>query len=1002
MSRVAVRSPPQGFEPLRLLRFLTAWAAILLLASAGPLAFAQSSKTPDNRSQGSGEKPRSDEGGPKGTPGAEASRPSVAADLRPANSDTIAQDPNIRRGVLPNGMRYSVMHNGTPTGAVSMRMFIDVGSFEEGENERGVAHFLEHMAFNGTRNFPEDALDRTLAPAGVQFGRDHNAQTSYFSTVYMLDLPGSDAGKLDLAFTWLRDVADGMTIDPAAVVRERGVVLSEMNASLSAQRTVAEAIGAFMGKGLRTPTRDPIGTRASISTMTAAQLRSFYERWYRPEHAVVVVVGDLPVAELERRVRDSFTSWRGKGPAPARAPLGTPDAARPMDVLVRSEPTLPTFLMACQISRTAPPTPMTVASLREQLKHELWQAVLNERFVAMASAERPAFLAGVATWDNSNRESAQTCLMSVPLQDDWSGALTALATEARRFIAHGPTQDELARAIESKRSLLRGASGGQGTRQSSDLAGAIMAAEADGSPSASPDEYARVYERAVAGFTPETLRRQAELDWSGAGPFIALTAPVAPAAPELAAAWSRAQQGPAPGQFVTAAPATWAYTRFGQPGRVVKRETIDPPGFTRLTFANGLIVNFKQTAFAEDRVMVRVRFGAGRGGMAPEDLFAATIGSELLVEGGLGKHDADTIRRIFSDRGWGADMSMLDTAFILEGLTASNGLESELQVLAAYLTDPGFRPGLDARLPTAIDTIYRMHSTDPNLVLSEALSDAVTPGSPMSLPPRDRLAGVRSRDFERMFKPLLTTAPLEVTVVGDITEAEMTTLVSQTLGALPRRSGRFERRPDAWWARYPAQSPGVIRAFHEGPPEKAVVAVVWPLYVADPARRREEFALNLVASVLDFQLRHRIREELGKSYAPSASISMPDFADQGAITVMVETAPEDAEAVAREIQAVGADMARGRIDAATLNDVRTPFLEQRRQARSTNEWWMNALDGSAQDATNLNDFLTYEGIFASLTLDEVKTYAAKWLVKPPVVAVVVPTPRPAATAAGGR
>ncbi len=987
---------------MRLFRFLTAWAAILLLASAGPLAFAQSSKTPDNQTQGSGEKARSDEGGPKGTPGAEAPRPSVTADLRPANSDIIAQDPNIRRGVLPNGMRYSVMHNGTPSGAVSMRMFIDVGSFEEGETERGVAHFLEHMAFNGTRNFPEDALDRTLAPAGVQFGRDHNAQTSYFSTVYMLDLPGSDAGKLDLAFKWLRDVADGMTIDPQAVLRERGVVLSEMNASLSAQRSVAEAIGDFMGRGLRTPTRDPIGTRTSISAMTAAQLRAFYERWYRPENAVVVVVGDLPVAELERRVRDSFSSWRGKGPAPARAPRGAPDPSRRMEVLVRSEPSLPTFLMACQVARGAPPAPMTVTSLSEQLKHELWQAVLNERLVALASAERPAFLAGVATWDDSNRESAQTCLMSVPLQDDWAGALTALSTEARRFIAHGPTQDELNRAIESKRSLLRGAAGGQGTRQSSDLAGSVMAAQSEGSVSADPDEYARVYERAVAGFTPETLRRRAELDWSGPGPFIALTAPQAPAAPELVAVWSRAQQGPAPPQFVAARPATWAYTRFGQPGRVVKRETIDPPGFTRLTFANGVVVNFKQTAFAEDRVSVRVRFGAGRGGMAPADLFTATIGSELLVEGGLGKHDADTVRRIFSDRGWGADMSMLDTAFILEGLTASNGLETELQVLAAYLTDPGFRPGLDARLPTAIDTIYRMHRTDPNLVLSQALSDAVTPGSPLNLPTRERLAAIRSRDFERMFKPLLTTAPLEVTVVGDIAEQEMTTLMSQTLGALPRRTGRFERRPDAWWTRYPAQAPGVIRAFHDGPPEKAVVAVVWPLYVADPARRREEFALNLVASVLDFQLRHRIREELGKSYSPSASISMPDFSDQGAITVMVETAPEDAEAVAREIQAVGAEMARGHIDLATLNDVRTPFLEQRRQARSTNEWWMNALDGSAQDATNLNDFLTYEGIFASLTLDEIKTYAAKWLVKPPVVAVVVPTPRPAATAAGGR
>jgi zinc protease len=915
------------------------------------------------------------------------------------NPDVIAQDPSIRHGVLPNGMRYSVMRNATPAGAVSMRLFIDAGSFLENDDERGVAHFLEHMAFNGTQNFPEDALDRTLAPAGVQFGRDHNAQTSYFSTVYMLDLPGSDAGKMDLAFKWMRDVADGMTIDPAAVVRERGVVVSELNSNLSQQRSVAEAIGAFVGKGLRTPERDPIGTRASIMSMTAPQVRAFYERWYRPENAVIVVVGDVPVDQLEARVRATFSSWRGKGVQPTRPAYRSPDLSRRMEVMVRSEPTLPTFVMACQVAAGEPPAPQTVSGLRLQLEHELWQAVLNERFVALASAEKPAFLAGVATYDQSNRESAQTCLMSVPLQDDWKGAMDALSTEARRFIAHGPTQDEFDRAVEGQRALLRGASGGQGTRQSSDLASTIIAQEADGSVSASPDEYARVFERAVANMTPETLRRRAAQDWSGNGPLIVLTAPEAPATTELVSAWTRAQASPTPGQFVAAKPATWAYTRFGRPGRVARRQVITPPGFVRLTFDNGVVVNFKQTAFAQDRVNVRVRFGAGRSGLAPQDLFTATIGSELLIEGGLGKHDADTVRRIFSDRGWGADTSMLDNAFIMEGLTATNGLESELQILAAYLSDPGFRPSLDARLPTAIDTIYRMHKTDPSLVLSEALSDAVTPNSPLALPPRERLSQIHTADFARLFKPLLTTSPLEVTIVGDIDEADMTSLMSRTLGALPRRSGRVERRADAWWARYPAEAPPVIRAYHEGPAEKAVVAVVWPLYVADPARRREEFSLNLVASIMDFQLRHRIREELGKSYAPSASISMPDFSDQGAITVMVETAPEDAEAVAREIQAVGAEIARGNFGEDVLDDVRTPFLEQRRQSRDTNDWWLNALDGSAADSTNLNDFMTYEDIFRNLTLTEIKTYAAKWISRRPVVAIVTPSPRTGQTAA---
>lgn len=957
---------------LRLAKALGLAAAFAVLAASGPAALAAP--------------------GAKNLPTKAASEAQARKEPPPSPDAPVTPDAKIRRGVLPNGLRYAVMRNATPEKAVSLRLHVDVGSYEEGEDERGAAHFLEHMAFNGTRNFPENELDRVLAPAGVQFGRDHNAATGLFSTTYMLDLPGTDADKADLAFRWLRDVADGVTLDEAAVRRERGVVLAEHDGSLSPSRDVALAIGEFLSRGQRSITRDPIGTRASIQAMDAATLRRFYDRWYRPEHAIVVAVGDLPVDELERRVKESFSSWKGKGEPPRRAESPGVDPERGPEVLVRSEPALPTFAGACRVGEPDPRERLTVASMRRRLEHDLWMAIVNERLTALAASGTPPYLAAMVSYDDSSRETASTCLTVVPLEDDWKGAMTTAARELRRFAAHGPTEDELARALEARRSLLRGAAGGASTRPTPDLATYITAHEAEGS--AAPDAQAayEAYDRAVDDLTADTLKRAMNRDWSGAGPLLVVTAPEAPAAAEVKAVWDGAQQG-APLQQVTAAkPQTWAYARFGKAGKVVKRETIDPPGFTRLTFDNGLIVNFKQTSYAADRISVRVRFGAGRSGVSPDQLFVASLGAEMLVEGGLGKHDAESVRRIFSDRGWGADVAMLDNAFIMSGLTASNGLESQLQIMAAYLSDPGFRATADARLPTAVAAIYRMHRTDPNLVLSEALSRAITPDNPLALPPQEKLAGVRTRDIERIFRGPLTQAPIELTIVGDISEGEATKLVAETLGALPPRTGEFPPRRDAWWIRYPAKPVATVRAVHEGPAEKAVVAVVWPLYVADPARRREEFALNLVADVLNDALRHRIREELGKSYAPSASIEMPDFADQGAITVVVETSPADADAVAREIRETGDDLARGGITQAMLDAARTPFLEQRRQFRQSNDWWLGAMDGSASDGTNLNDFLTYEGIFASLSLDEVKRAAADWLTRPPLVAISTPAP----------
>ncbi len=219
---------------------------------------------------------------------------------------------------------------------------------------------------------------------------------------------------------------------------------------------------------------------------------------------------------------------------------------------------------------------------------------------------------------------------------------------------------------------------------------------------------------------------------------------------------------------------------------------VNPPGFTRLTFANGVVVNFRQSTLEQDRVWVRVRFGCrARRHRAERPVPGLHRLLQLMVEGGLGKHDAETLRRIFSDRGWGADLAMLDNGFIMEGLTASNGLETQsLQILAAYLTDPGFRPGLDARLPTYVDAVYRMRRTDPDLVLAEAISDALTPGSPLSLPPREALARMRTADFARLFRPAMLNAPLEVTIVGDVTEAED----DRPAGPDPRRAAEAQRK----------------------------------------------------------------------------------------------------------------------------------------------------------------------------------------------------------------
>src|SRR3984885_7265058 len=218
-------------------------------------------------------------------------RPDPAAGASiPIASDAILPDPGVRLGVLPNGLRYAIMQNATPKGALSIRLGMEVGDFEENDGEHGVAHFIEHMAFSGGDNEHEAGPEKAFADAGVAFGRDLNADTSTFATAYRLDLPKADSPSLDLAFSWLRRVADGATFSDAAVNRERGIILAERATRLTPLLEASEATEEFVGPNLRSTRPHAIGTIAELQAIDGAKLLAFYRRWYRPDNAVLVVI----------------------------------------------------------------------------------------------------------------------------------------------------------------------------------------------------------------------------------------------------------------------------------------------------------------------------------------------------------------------------------------------------------------------------------------------------------------------------------------------------------------------------------------------------------------------------------------------------------------------------------------------------------------------------------------------------------------------------------------
>lgn len=922
-----------------------------------------------------------------------AAVPSWAADAPAAMSDSkdaIRSDPAIRRGVLPNGVRYLLMRNANPAGAVSARLALDVGSFQEEETERGWAHFIEHMAFRSSRNYPEGASDHIFAPWGIAFGRDQNAMTTLFSTTYQLDMPKPDGDQMKSGMTWLRDVADGVSFTDEAVKRERGVVLAEMEARSNEMLAAQETISRFQGETLRSVNRPPIGAIQTLNAATAADLKRFYDRWYRPENAVVVLVGDLDLDRAEALIGEAFASWAARGPRPSQPPPERPRSNRGLEVLTVTGETLPVAVAACRTNPGAGRPTDTIPNRRAAIQRQVWQTILNQRLARVVNkGEAP--LVSAATLANDVRDLAIACLIVVPTGDAWDGALNAAQGELNRFAKDGPTELETEAVVENLRGQLRAGVLGSASRVSSAIASDLAARAVNNQLSSSPADALYAFDLAVEDMTPEDVKARFAADWSGAGPLLSMTGPKPPTKETLAAAWTRGEGHVLSERYADQAKPLWGYDRFGKTGRVVDRDTIDNPGFTRLKFSNGLILNFKSTKITPNKVEVRVRFGAGRRQIADADYIVAEFGTNLLAAGGLGRNSVEEIQKIYDGSNlWGLSLGMGPTAFEMRTAGLGESLEGQVSVLSAYVSDPGFRPTIDARIPTVVDLVYRSYLTQPAMALNIAMTTKVSPDAASNAPPSEVIAKMRSVDFERVLKPVLTTEPLELTIVGDVEEARAIALVARTFGALPPRSTASRRTVEPHFVRYPSVAPPIIRVDHQGQADKAAAALIWPLYVANPERRREEYSLKVLAAIFNTALRRRVREELGKTYAPAVAINTPDHGDQGSLVVAVDADPTDIEALVAETRTVAAKLVAGDITAAAFEEARAPLLAGVQTARDNLAWWAGAMSGSARDPALLEEYLQYGPLMSSITLGEVKAAAARWLKSDPIVGVAQP------------
>jgi zinc protease len=844
----------------------------------------------------------------------------------PQTLSDLPADPSIRFGALPNGMRYAIRKQTVPAGQAAFRLWFDAGSMMETDQQAGLAHFLEHMAFNGSKEVKEGDMVKILERLGLAFGADTNASTGFSETIYKLDLPRTDAETVDTSLMLLREAAFDLTIDQAAVDRERGVVLSEERARDTPGYRATVARLQFLLKGQRLPTRLPIGKVEVLRSAPAGLIRDYYEHWYRPDRAVFVAVGDFDVDAMEAKIRSAFGGWRAQAPA-----LPDPDqgavAQRGPEARLFVDPGV---TQALQVVWTSPPDLSldTVAKRRKELIENLGLAVLNRRYSAIARAPDAPFL-GAGAYKGEQDDAAEVATIAVNAESGhWREALAAAEQEQRRLVRYGVRQDELDREIAEIRASLKAQLAGAATRRPTDLAAEILRSLADHTVVTSPADELAIFEAAVKGLKAETVNAALKTVFEGQGPlvFMASPTPVEGGADAVLAALTASQKvavAPPP----KAKAIVWPYESFGVPGKVAERREVKDLGVTFVRFDNGVRLTVKPTAFRDDEVLVRVNVGKGMLGL-PSDRQSPFWAANALIEGGLKKIGVEDMERVLASKVYGGRFRIDDDAFVLSGATRTGDLPTQLQVLAAYVSEPAWREAAFQRIKAAGKTVHDQYESTDGGVLARDLAGLLHSGDRRwTFPSREEMADATLGDIEKAVAPGLAHGPLEVVIVGDVTVEQAIATTAATFGTLPHRPDprpvpAAERR-----VTFPKGGGAPVVLTHKGRADQAIGYIGWPTtdYWEDPQKARDTAVLR---EVFKLRLLDQLRETQGATYSPDVgSQHSTTWSGWGYIAANVEVPPAKLDGFFRDARKIAEDLRTTQVGPDELARAKQPRIE---------------------------------------------------------------------------
>ena len=894
-------------------------------------------------------------------------------------SSDLAVDPRIRFGHLENGLRWAWARNAEPERRCYLRLHVDAGSFGERDRERGMAHFLEHMAFNGSEHFEAGTLVEWFQSHGMAFGADTNAHTGFSETVYKLDLPEADEGTLREGLTVLRDYAGGLLLEQEEIDAEKGVIDGEERERDSAGYRLGVRYMETVFAGTRPAERLIIGKKEVRDAFDAEGVRAFYRRWYRPENLTLVAVGDLGELDPVPLFEEYFGDLAVLEAAPAEEPeMGEPRSLAFSFCLY--EPEIPVAFLTAGVLIPWVEEPDVRATRLEQLPLELARSMLDLRFAELAKEEDAPFLQASASRADAFDIFDGENLQIVCRPERWEEALAFGEQELRRAVLHGFQQAELDEVRADALRALDEAVEREPTADSRLLLGEILGAAEERHVPMDAASRRALLAPALEALTVEDCHRTLAERWAEGELSLYATGGLdlgEEAEERLREVWSRSLETEvAAGEEIVLGAFAYA-SDPEQAGEIVERSLVEDLDLHRVRFANGVTVNVKATDFEEKEIRVRASLGEGRLTVEPERAVVAWVGGQVLDQAGLEAHSLDDLRRLTAGRQVGVGFAVEEDVFTLDGSTTAEDLLLELELLCAGLEHPGWREDGLIQLRRQIPPYFEELEHQPQGPLMTAFLPALYSGDArFGIPPRESIEAVDMEALRAWLAEHLREAPLELTLVGDLDVEAVVAAAARTFGRLgERRALRAydERRV------VPAALEG-FRQVHEIDTEvpRSLVYMVFPTTDGIEAARRR--SLYFLSVILDDRIRVDVRERLGAAYSPGAAAETSRvLPGHGSILIQAMSQPAGVETLVEACLEVADSLAKEGVTAEEVERLRDPIINTLRDARRTNSFWLSLIDEAQRRPESLDDVRTLDAFYEEIEAGDLTPLAEEYL-----------------------